>query len=275
MAALILGYNSKTIFVVDTASHTQIAEIPPMPPGLMILVNPTFQTLYRNTPYKKFVAGGKKWFYQGDEKNQAKYVGEIKDGIPRGHGTISFPQGDRYVGDFKDGRYHGQGTYTRADGSTRTGEWSNGAFIGPNNNYNVRHAVTNNEGTIAYISHMKGNGISRINLRALIALIDAIPESSGDKKISENDSLSTVAPYRVVNIGNSNTVKLLDFIETIEEVLGKKAIYNFMPMQKGDVHATWANTDLLKKLTGYAPKTDVKDGIKKFVDWYTTYYKIN
>ena len=174
--ALILGYNSKTIFVVDTASHRQIAEIPPMPPRLTILVNPTFQTLYRNTPYKKFVAGGKKWFSQGDEKNQAKYVGEIQGGVPRGHGTISFPQGDRYVGDFKDGRYHGQGTYTRTDGSTRTGEWSNGAFTGPNNNYNVRHAVTNNEGTIAYISHMKGNGISRINLRALIALIDAIPE---------------------------------------------------------------------------------------------------
>ena len=93
------------------------------------------------------------------------------------------------------------------------------------------------------------------------------------KDIDENDSLSPVAPFRIVNIGNSNQVKLLDFVEAIETYIGKKAIRNYMPMQQGDVPATWANTDLLKKLTGYAPKTDIKEGIKKFVDWYTTYYK--
>ena len=95
-------------------------------------------------------------------------------------------------------------------------------------------------------------------VNAIKLLIKAIPESSDYKKILDNDSLSPVGPYRVVNIGNSKTVKLLDFIKAIEEVLGKKAIYNYMPMQKGDVKATWADASLLKNLTGYSPKTNYR-----------------
>ena len=110
-------------------------------------------------------------------------------------------------------------------------------------------------------------------VKGIIALTSVPPKE--EKSIDENDSLSPVAPFRIVNIGNSNQVKLLDFVEAIENYLGKKAIRNYMPMQKGDVTATWANTDLLKKLTGYAPKTDIKEGIKKFIDWYLSYYKIN
>ena len=110
-------------------------------------------------------------------------------------------------------------------------------------------------------------------VKGINALMSVPPKE--EKNIDKNDSLSPVAPFRIVNIGNSNQVKLLDFVEALEIYIGKKAIRNYMPMQQGDVPATWANTDLLKKLTGYAPKTDVKDGIKKFVDWYTTYYKIN
>jgi len=110
-------------------------------------------------------------------------------------------------------------------------------------------------------------------VKGIIALTSVPPKE--EKNIDKNDSLSPVAPFRIVNIGNSNQVKLLDFVEAIETYLGKKAIRNYMPMQKGDVSATWANTDLLKKLTGYAPKTDIKEGIKKFVDWYLSYYKIN
>jgi len=108
-------------------------------------------------------------------------------------------------------------------------------------------------------------------VKGMISLIDVPPKN--DKKADKNDSLSPVAPFRIVNIGNSNKVKLLDFIEELENCLGKKAIRNYMPMQKGDVHATWANTDLLKKLTGYTPKTNISEGIKKFVDWYINYYK--
>ena len=110
-------------------------------------------------------------------------------------------------------------------------------------------------------------------VKGIKALMSVPPKE--EKNIDKNDSLSPVAPFRIVNIGNSNQVKLLDFVEALETYIGKKAIRNYMPMQKGDVPATWANTDLLKKLTGYAPKTDIKEGIKKFVDWYTTYYKTN
>jgi UDP-glucuronate 4-epimerase len=101
-------------------------------------------------------------------------------------------------------------------------------------------------------------------------LIDAIP--STDKNNHNLDSLSPVAPYRVVNIGNSSKVKLLDFIDSIEEILNKKAIRNYMPMQKGDVSATWADATLLKNLTGYSPKTNFKDGIASFIKWYRGYY---
>ena len=93
-------------------------------------------------------------------------------------------------------------------------------------------------------------------------------------KISNKDSISNIAPFRLINIGNSNTVNLMDFIKTIEEILGKKATYNYMPMQKGDVKATWADSSLLQELTDYRPQTDIKLGIKKFIEWYLDYYKV-
>jgi len=100
-------------------------------------------------------------------------------------------------------------------------------------------------------------------------LVDCIPDN---KKISENDSLSPVAPFRVVNIGNSDKIKLIDFIDAIEESLNKKAIRNYMSMQKGDVTETWADASLLQKLTNYKPKTNYKDGIVSFIKWYREYY---
>jgi UDP-glucuronate 4-epimerase len=103
-------------------------------------------------------------------------------------------------------------------------------------------------------------------------LIDTIPSNEKDSYM--NDSLSSVAPFRIVNIGNSNKVKLLDFIDIIEKKLGKKAIRNYMPIQKGDVFATWADTELLKTLTNFSPKTNISDGIEKFIKWYFDYYKI-
>jgi UDP-glucuronate 4-epimerase len=110
-------------------------------------------------------------------------------------------------------------------------------------------------------------------VQSIKLLINKIPETSLSNKISNIDSISNIAPYRVVNIGNSNTVNLMDFIKTIEEILGKKAIYNFMPMQKGDVKATWADTSLLKELINYRPQTSIKLGIKKFIEWYLEYYE--
>ncbi|MEP0231998.1 NAD-dependent epimerase/dehydratase family protein [Roseibium sp.] len=105
-------------------------------------------------------------------------------------------------------------------------------------------------------------------------LIDAAPVRPVDGVVPEGDSLSPVAPWRVVNIGNSNAVQLTDFIAAIEKATGRTAERNLMPMQPGDVPATWANADLLQELTGYRPKTDVETGVKHFVDWYRTYYGI-
>jgi UDP-glucuronate 4-epimerase len=111
-------------------------------------------------------------------------------------------------------------------------------------------------------------------VRGIAGLIDAVPAQVETRDITfENDNLSPAAPFRVVNIGNSDKVRLLDFIEAIELELGKKAIRNYMPMQTGDVPATWANADLLQALTGYRPKTDFKDGIKQFVAWYRDYFQ--
>lgn len=109
-------------------------------------------------------------------------------------------------------------------------------------------------------------------VRGIRLLIDAVPIRPDSGVVPEGDSLSPVAPYRVVNIGNSEKVRLLDFIEATEEALGQKAKRNYMPMQMGDVPATWANADLLQKLTGYKPQTNFKDGIAEFVAWFREYY---
>ena len=107
-------------------------------------------------------------------------------------------------------------------------------------------------------------------IHAIRLLVDAIPS---EKNNSDNQNLSPVAPYRIVNIGNSNKIKLLDFIETIEEILNKKAIRNYMSLQKGDVPETWADTSLLNNLINYTPQTNFKNGINEFIKWYRTYYR--
>ncbi len=107
-------------------------------------------------------------------------------------------------------------------------------------------------------------------IRLLIDVPPVRPDSAED--IAEGDSLSPAAPWRVVNIGNGDKVRLMDFVEAIEEAVGKKAIRNYMPMQMGDVPATWANNDLLQELTGYRPQTDFKDGIARFVEWFRDYH---
>ncbi|MEE9447469.1 MAG: NAD-dependent epimerase [Arenicellales bacterium] len=82
------------------------------------------------------------------------------------------------------------------------------------------------------------------------------------------------APFRVYNIGNGSRVKLMDYIETLEDCLGVKANYEMLPMQDGDVHATNADITRLKNEFGFEPKTDVKTGLQAFVDWYREYYKV-
>ncbi|WP_298905019.1 GDP-mannose 4,6-dehydratase [uncultured Aliiroseovarius sp.] len=112
-------------------------------------------------------------------------------------------------------------------------------------------------------------------VRGIRLLIDSPPVRPDSKDdIEEGDSLSPAAPYRVVNVGNSDKVRLMDFVEAIEDALSKKAERNYMEMQKGDVPATWADATLLQRLTGYRPATDFRDGVNSFVAWYRDYYKV-
>lgn len=104
----------------------------------------------------------------------------------------------------------------------------------------------------------------------IASLIDREPVA--DSKYGESDSVSPVAPFRVVNIGNSNKVQLMDFISAIEDATGIQAKKNFLPMQQGDVPATWADATLLKELAGVGPATPIDVGVKCFVAWYKDYF---
>ena len=89
----------------------------------------------------------------------------------------------------------------------------------------------------------------------------------------KNDSLSPIAPFRILNLGNTKKVYLLDFIQVLEKELKVKAKRNYMPLQKGDVKVTLSDTNLLKQITGYKPQTNYKIGIKRFLSWFKSYYK--
>ncbi|SFL80133.1 NAD-dependent epimerase [Shimia aestuarii] len=109
----------------------------------------------------------------------------------------------------------------------------------------------------------------------IVALVDAVPPASEERGEGvEGDSLSAVAPWRVVNIGNGQPVQLMTFVEAIEAAIGSTAQKNYMPMQPGDVPATWASADLLQALTGVRPRTPVDQGVRAFVDWYRDYYNV-
>ena len=110
-------------------------------------------------------------------------------------------------------------------------------------------------------------------VRAIALLIEAVPvrpdaDGDGDGAVREGDSLSPVAPFRIVNIGNSDKVRLMDYIAALEAAMGFEAEKNFLPMQTGDVPATWADATLLRRLTGYAPATDHREGVARFVEWW-------
>jgi len=108
--------------------------------------------------------------------------------------------------------------------------------------------------------------------KSIELLIDKIP-SQNNKKKYKNDSLSNVAPFRIVNIGNQKKVYLKKFIIALENKLNKKAKKNNMSMQKGDVKKTLSNTHLLNQIINFKPKVNYIEGISGFVDWYKKYYK--
>lgn len=109
---------------------------------------------------------------------------------------------------------------------------------------------------------------------AVARLVEAVPIRPDTRDdIPAYDSLSPVAPWRVVNIGNNQPIELTAFIDAIEKALGKKAERNLMPMQPGDVPYTWAKTELLEALIGKVPETSVEEGVARFVAWYRDYYQ--
>ncbi|UOA34298.1 UDP-glucose 4-epimerase (plasmid) [Sulfitobacter sp. DSM 110093] len=108
-------------------------------------------------------------------------------------------------------------------------------------------------------------------VRAIVALINVTPDPANPVA---SDSVSPVAPFRVVNIGNASPVTLMDFIAAIEAACGLEAIKTYHPIQPGDVPATWADTSLLQNLIGQQHSTPVTDGLQKFVDWYRDFYKV-
>lgn len=108
-------------------------------------------------------------------------------------------------------------------------------------------------------------------VRAIVALIDVTPDPANPVA---NDSVSPVAPFRVVNIGNASPVTLMDFITAIEAACGLEAIKTYHPIQPGDVPATWADTTLLQNLIGQQHSTPVTVGLQNFVDWYRDFYKV-
>ena len=106
-------------------------------------------------------------------------------------------------------------------------------------------------------------------------LLHVIPDKNSFKQKSlSNDSISNSAPWRLVNICNSKSVHLMDFITELEIIMGKKAKKNFLELQAGDVVETLGNNKLLFDLTGFTPSTDINKGIENFFNWYKFYYKI-
>jgi UDP-glucuronate 4-epimerase len=109
-------------------------------------------------------------------------------------------------------------------------------------------------------------------VEGILRVLDRPAEADSAFSPMQPDPARSDAPYRIFNIGNSSPVQLMTYIETLEENLGRKAIKNFLPLQQGDVPASDADTSQLKSATGFAPATPVKDGIRRFVEWYRSYY---
>jgi UDP-glucuronate 4-epimerase len=111
-------------------------------------------------------------------------------------------------------------------------------------------------------------------VEGVLRVIDNIPKGNPNWNPLKPDPSSSKAPYKLYNIGNNNMVELMDYIKEIEKNLGKEAQKNLLPIQDGDVPATWANVDDLVRDLAYRPNTSIQKGIKNFIDWYREYYKV-
>ena len=110
-------------------------------------------------------------------------------------------------------------------------------------------------------------------IEGVVRLIDHYPTPDPNWDGDHPDPSSSWTPYRIYNIGNHQSVNLMDFVRIIENCLGKKADIDFQPMQVGDVKATYADIEDLRRAVGFEPKTSIETGIPKFIDWFLEYYK--
>jgi len=110
-------------------------------------------------------------------------------------------------------------------------------------------------------------------VEGVVRVLDHPPAGNPDFDPGNPDPASSRAPYRVFNIGNAEPVALLDFIGAMEAATGVTAVKRLLPMQPGDVPATFADTSELASLVGFAPRTDVREGVRRFVEWYRAYYR--
>jgi UDP-glucuronate 4-epimerase len=106
----------------------------------------------------------------------------------------------------------------------------------------------------------------------VIRVLDRPPQANPAFDKQTPDPATSWAPYRIFNIGNHVSVELMAYIEALEQALGKKAVKNFLPMQDGDVPATYADTSELQRVTGFSPRTSVTEGVRRFVEWYRSYH---
>jgi UDP-glucuronate 4-epimerase len=111
-------------------------------------------------------------------------------------------------------------------------------------------------------------------IEGVVRVIDKVPEANSGWNSDSPDPGTSYAPYRIYNIGNNKPVELLRFIEVLEECIGKKAIKNLLPMQKGDVTATYADVSDLMIDVSFKPSIPIEDGVKRFVGWYREYYQL-
>jgi UDP-glucuronate 4-epimerase len=111
-------------------------------------------------------------------------------------------------------------------------------------------------------------------VEGLVRLIDAVPQGNIAWTGARPDPGTSYAPYRIYNIGNNSPVELMRFIEVLEECLGRTATKNLLPIQAGDVPATFADVDDLMQDVGFRPATSIEDGIRRFVDWYRGYFNV-
>ena len=111
-------------------------------------------------------------------------------------------------------------------------------------------------------------------VQGILRVIDHPAKTNGEWRGDAPDPATSQAPYRVYNIGNNRPVKLLRYIEVLEDALGRKAVLDLQPMQKGDVPATMADVSALEQDVGYRPATPIEVGIPRFVEWYRNYYKV-